>query len=391
MDKNNKGFTMIELLAVVVILGILATISVGAIQGVLSKAKTEYYKTQEKQLIMAGQNFFQNNQESIPKVSGQTKKVFLKELIDAKLIDEVVDRNKDACLGDKSYVQVFKYNDDYNYVSYLECPDYETKLDKTNGSIYLNVSFNGSIVGANATVTVGESGKEKYGIASYYYIIYKDGKEVYVSDRKDGHKSTENISEKVSLDKYVPGNITISLTAVNVMGVSSTKKFSSSTTYNDKSVPQCDKNPTGASTEWTDKDRLITIKCDDGKESGCQRASFTKLFNFEAKTGVIVIKDRSGKEHPCTVNVYVDKYAPNITLKAYKRSASGGKQGGVIATAKTTNTSPNSNLSISSSTINGWLNKSNYPYGILQIIVLFHMQKLNGIMLVYQVMLLMFL
>ena len=44
---NKKGFTMVELLAVIVILGILAIISVAAVQGIIAKAKERYYKSKK--------------------------------------------------------------------------------------------------------------------------------------------------------------------------------------------------------------------------------------------------------------------------------------------------------------------------------------------------------
>ena len=44
--RKKNGFTMVELLAVIVILGILATISIVSVQRLLAKAKIEYYKSQ---------------------------------------------------------------------------------------------------------------------------------------------------------------------------------------------------------------------------------------------------------------------------------------------------------------------------------------------------------
>ena len=43
MITDNKGFSMVELLAVVAILGILSTIGITAVSNILEKAHEEYY------------------------------------------------------------------------------------------------------------------------------------------------------------------------------------------------------------------------------------------------------------------------------------------------------------------------------------------------------------
>ena len=44
--KNNKAFTMVELLAAITILGLLMSVAIIGVTRVMEKAKREYYKNQ---------------------------------------------------------------------------------------------------------------------------------------------------------------------------------------------------------------------------------------------------------------------------------------------------------------------------------------------------------
>lgn len=60
-NKNDKGFTLVELLIVIVILGILATVTVFAVRGITTKAQTNACDTEVKTLQTAAQAYFASN------------------------------------------------------------------------------------------------------------------------------------------------------------------------------------------------------------------------------------------------------------------------------------------------------------------------------------------
>ena len=61
MKLNNKGFSFVELLAVVAILGILSGIAIGGYQRYIEKAKKQSYNTLLDSSIKAAESYFMNN------------------------------------------------------------------------------------------------------------------------------------------------------------------------------------------------------------------------------------------------------------------------------------------------------------------------------------------
>ena len=59
--KQNKGFTLVELLIVIVILGILATVTVFAVTGITNKGKTSACQSDAKTLQTAEEAYSANN------------------------------------------------------------------------------------------------------------------------------------------------------------------------------------------------------------------------------------------------------------------------------------------------------------------------------------------
>ena len=79
--------------------------------------------------------------------------------------------------------------------------------------------------------------------------------------------------------------------------------------YLDKEKPTCGK-VTGESTEWTNQNRTISVKCKEEEYSKCKQDTFEVTFSTEGKTDNIEIEDNAGNTTQCEVNKYIDKTPP---------------------------------------------------------------------------------
>ena len=122
---NQKGFTLVELLAVITILGLLMGVAVGAVSWVLGMAEERFYESLEKDLVLAGESYYADHRGSLPATIGQSRKLSLKTLVDSNYIaeDKVVDYGKAACNLESSYIEVTRVSkSDHSYSLYLKCP-----------------------------------------------------------------------------------------------------------------------------------------------------------------------------------------------------------------------------------------------------------------------------
>ena len=362
MKKNKKkvkGFSLVELLAVITILGILTLISVLSIQRIIVKAKEEYYNALERNMIMSTESYITNHNELKPKVEGESIDITLETLKKNKYIDEVIDYYKEKCDEKKSYVRVFNFNKELHYTAYLECPNYNSNTLEKYANIEASITFSGDLKDANAKIVLKD---EEYGLASYKYEIMKNNKVVYKSDNILLGQTKSEIIKNIKVTKYTPSTIKIKVTVINAYGIS--KTISKSTDlFGDKENPKCG-SIQGESTDWINGTRTITVECIDNVE--CEKPSYTKEFKDEAEVGYITIKDTSGRTTDCPVNVYIDKTAPNVTVNIYKRNQNGNKDSTTpVNNISTTSTNKDVTLKVTNDTVNGWLNKSKYPYGVI--------------------------
>ena len=120
--KNQKGFSMVELLAVIVILGIISVVTIGSVTKLVEKAKKNQLEQQEKAVRLAAESYAQANRKYLPKTIGTKKTIQLQELLTTKYITEPIkDSAGNSCMQN-SYIEVYKSaKNKYVYTPYLIC------------------------------------------------------------------------------------------------------------------------------------------------------------------------------------------------------------------------------------------------------------------------------
>ena len=138
--------------------------------------------------------------------------------------------------------------------------------------------------------------------------------------------------------------------------------------YIDKTPPTCG-TVTGSSTQWTNKNRTISVACNDS-HSGCAASSYSNTYTTDQKTSNITIKDKLGNSTACPVNVYLDKTKPSISVKFTRDDNGAAYSSGSLADVTIVrNISYSDNLSgvntIQYNSGGGWAteaNTKNYKY-----------------------------
>ena len=95
--NNKKGFTLIEIIAVIVILGLIIIIAVPFFQGSLNVFRDDYYSELSNNINDSAKEFFKDNKLFLPNRYLDTQKVDLNTLNDQKYLEQVVDYNGKKC------------------------------------------------------------------------------------------------------------------------------------------------------------------------------------------------------------------------------------------------------------------------------------------------------
>ena len=116
---KNRGFTLVELMAVITILAILSLIIVPIIDKNVKKGKDDVYKIQIENIKFAAMNYYTDNISLRPR-NGESNSISLSALVENNYISDV-----DVKTFPKKYqneeIQVFIFNDSGKYL-YLVCP-----------------------------------------------------------------------------------------------------------------------------------------------------------------------------------------------------------------------------------------------------------------------------
>lgn len=131
---NKRGYTMIELLAVIAIIGLLFTIGIATYTWIIERANNTVYESYVDGMHEAAITYIMEN--------GQTNKITLSELLASKKIDYINNpkNNNDKC--ENSYINVTRGDVNgvisYEYKVCLICNDYNNEANEDNCKTFIN-------------------------------------------------------------------------------------------------------------------------------------------------------------------------------------------------------------------------------------------------------------
>ena len=103
--KNKNAFTLIELLAVIIILSMLAIIGSVAVTKIVKDSKEELSQTQKESIISAAEMWSADNLDKMPQ-SGECKYILLSDLKNYGLLGDVIDPKTNSEMEDiKVYIK----------------------------------------------------------------------------------------------------------------------------------------------------------------------------------------------------------------------------------------------------------------------------------------------
>lgn len=136
--KNKRAFTLVELLAVIVLIAILSSIAVITVNHIVQKGKKGVYENYESALKSATENYLIENIDKLPSEPtnegefNRSGKITYEVLTNLLFMEKIKDPNGGNC--DSSYVIIKRGKDvgnNYNliYEYCLICDNYITKSD----------------------------------------------------------------------------------------------------------------------------------------------------------------------------------------------------------------------------------------------------------------------
>lgn len=153
--KRKNGFTFVELLAVITIIGVMSLIAAPTVERIAKENKEKIYQTQLDNIILALKNWASDNKELLPTKNNEVLTLTLGSLkADGYLEYELKNPKNNKCFDNDMILLITKEEKNYDYKIDLDtikesdnCSmDEEIPIMVLNGSIVENVEVNSAYI-----------------------------------------------------------------------------------------------------------------------------------------------------------------------------------------------------------------------------------------------------
>ena len=119
---NKKGFTLVELLTVIVIIGLISGIATVAYSKLISHNNPLFYKSLEENIELATNDYLLDHRDKTP-IANSLTEINLGDLEDEQYVEKVIDIDGNKCSGK---IIVFRENKKNKYEVCLDCGEYKS-------------------------------------------------------------------------------------------------------------------------------------------------------------------------------------------------------------------------------------------------------------------------
>ena len=122
-----KGFTLVEMLAVITLLGLLALVIIPASEAIIKNSKNYSYNIQIQNIKNAMKNYASSNAFSMPTVNGDYVELTLGDLKREGFLEkEFKNPKNEKCFSDNIVLRITRVKNNYKYTIESEVTTSET-------------------------------------------------------------------------------------------------------------------------------------------------------------------------------------------------------------------------------------------------------------------------